>query len=247
MLSKLQIDINADVGEGLNNESLLMPFLSSCNIACGAHAGDFDTMVTVVHLAKRYNVKIGAHPSFPDKINFGRKELNMTPKDLFESLKSQIEDLQMILESEGLKMHHIKPHGALYNLAAKDKMTAETVADVLQHFNRNLKLYVPPNSVISEVAKSKNIQVIFEGFADRNYNENLSLVSRQNPKALITRKEHVFEHVFNMISNRKVKAVNGVEVPLFVETICVHGDTENVSEILKFLHKKFKENSIIVL
>ncbi|SHH47167.1 5-oxoprolinase subunit PxpA [Winogradskyella jejuensis] len=244
MSSNLKIDINADLGEGLANEADLIPYLSSCNIACGGHAGDFETMSTVVSLAKHHNVKIGAHPSFPDKASFGRTELSMNTKDLYESLRVQIQDLQDVLQSHDLKMNHIKPHGALYNLAAKDKNTAEVIVDVLCYFSKELKLYAPYKSVISEIAKSKQIDVVFEGFADRNYNEDLSLVSRQNTKALITKKEHVFEHVFQMISNQKVKAINGVEVELFVDTICVHGDTKNAVDILQYLHTNLIANHI---
>ncbi|MBT8245755.1 MAG: 5-oxoprolinase subunit PxpA [Winogradskyella sp.] len=244
MSSKLKIDINADIGEGMGNEALLMPYLSSCNIACGGHAGDFYTMKEVVQLAKKYNLKVGAHPSFPDKVNFGRKEMAMSHQDLFKSLKSQIDDLLKIVKSENLKLHHVKPHGALYNLAAKDETTATIIIEVLNSYSEKLKLYVPPKSVISEVAKSKLIEVVFEGFADRNYNQDLSLVSRQKNNALITKKEDVFSHVFNMIFNQKVKTLGGVEVALFIDSICVHGDTKNAQEILKYLYKNLKHNNI---
>lgn len=247
MSSKLKIDINADVGEGFNNETQLMPYLSSCNIACSGHAGDFKSMTKVVKLAKKHNVKVGAHPSFPDKANFGRKEIDISSEELFKSLKSQIEDLLKIVTSENLKLHHIKPHGALYNLAAKNETIAKTIVDVLDSFPENLKLYASPKSVISEVAKSRHIEVVFEGFADRNYNEDLSLVSRQNSDALITKKETVFEHVFNMISNQKVKTISGVEVEFFVDTVCVHGDTENAQEILRYLYGNLKKKNIEII
>ncbi|WP_299114267.1 5-oxoprolinase subunit PxpA [uncultured Winogradskyella sp.] len=247
MLSNLKIDINADVGEGLGNEASLMPYLSSCNIACGGHAGDFNTMKSVVRLAKEHQVKIGAHPSFPDKLNFGRMVMEMSNDDLFHSLKSQIESLLKIVTDENLKLHHIKPHGALYNLAAKDSETAKVILKVIKSFSSSVKLYAPYKSVISKLAKHENIEVVFEGFADRNYNEDLSLVSRQKNEALITKKEDVFKHVIKMISEQKVSTINGVETKLFADTICVHGDTENVQDILEYLHHNLELNNVRIL
>jgi len=238
------IDINADVGEGLNNEALLMPYLSSCNMACGGHAGNVETMSQVVRLAKAHNVKVGAHPSFPDRTNFGRKIMHMSFEELFKSLRSQIQSLLNIVIEHDIKLHHVKPHGALYNLAAKDQNTAELIIEAITSFNLPLKLYAPYASVISELAKSRNIEVVFEGFADRNYNADLSLVSRQKPHALITKKEDVFGHVFNMIFHQKVSTIDGVEVPLIVDTICVHGDTKNAVDILNYLHENLLASNI---
>ena len=130
MLSKLQIDINADVGEGIGNEDLLMPYLSSCNIACGGHAGDESTMKSVVELAKQYQVKIGAHPSFPDRKNFGRVVMDIAHDVLLDSLKVQLKTLLAICNSNGVKIHHVKPHGALYNLAVYDEVIAEVILKI---------------------------------------------------------------------------------------------------------------------
>lgn len=247
MSYNLKIDINADVGEGLGNETNLMPYLSSCNIACGGHAGDFVTMRKVARLAQKHKVKIGAHPSFPDRENFGREVLDISALDLFDSIMCQVIDLHNIVKQKGIKLNHIKPHGALYNLAAKDESTAEVILNVIEAFPEPLKLYAPYTSVISKLAKSRQIEVVFEGFADRNYNEDLSLVSRQKSNALITKKEIVFEHIFRMIYNQKVRSINGVEVPLFVDTICVHGDTENAIEILAYLYKEMKRNKVEII
>jgi len=244
MSSKFKIDINADVGEGLNNEHLLLPYLSSCNIACGGHAGDLYTMTKVVRLAKTNNVKIGAHPSFPDKVNFGRKETKLSAEDLFSSLKQQIENLNRVTAQEGAAMHHIKPHGALYNLAAKDETTAMIIIDVMQSLTQKLKLYAPYQSVITNLGKLNNIEVIYEGFADRNYNYDLSLVSRENSDAIITDKKVVFNHVFKMIKAQKIDTIQGVEIPFIANTICVHGDTINAQEILQFLHSKLRSKNI---
>ncbi len=244
MTDVFKIDINADVGEGIGNESALMPYLSSCNIACGGHAGDLQTMTTIVKLAKADHVKIGAHPSFPDKANFGRVDMKLSAADLYSSLKTQIRTLQNVLHSENLQLHHIKPHGALYNLAAKDEKTARVVIEVIKSIALPIKLYAPYKSVLAELAHIENIEVTFEAFADRNYNADLSLVSRRNDNALVTDKDDVLQHVLFMINYKKVKSISGVEVPLKASTFCVHGDTKNAIEILKFLNTKLQENGI---
>ena len=238
------IDINADVGEGLNNESELMPYLSSCNIACGGHAGNVKTMVDVVELAKKHNVKIGAHPSFPDKVNFGRVNIDITAADLYSSLKSQIRVLQKVLHEKNAQMHHIKPHGALYNLAAKDEKTSKVILEVIKSIAHPIALYAPYESVIANLATKEQINVIYEAFADRNYNDDLSLVSRTTANAILNDKSDVLEHVLRMIKHQKVKSINGVEVTIEVDTFCVHGDTKNALQILKYLNAKIPKNNI---
>ena len=241
------IDINCDLGEGLDNEDLLMPFLSSCNIACGGHAGDIETMKRVSKLAEKHKIKIGAHPSFPDKENFGRRSIEMSSSDLFNVIDEQIKALIAVLKSMNLKLHHVKPHGALYNLATTDEKTAQIIIDVVKSLDNNVILYAPFQSMMSKIGIANGLQVMFEGFADRNYNEDLTLISRQNRDAIIHKKEAVFEHVFRMVSQGNVRTKNGVEVALKVDTICVHGDHENVVENLKYLTQKLEQNSIKIL
>ena len=238
------IDINADVGEGLANEADLMPFLSSCNIACGGHAGDIETMTEVIRLANKHNVKIGAHPSFPDKENFGRAIMKLSSTDLYNSLKAQIRSLQSVLQKEKAQLHHVKPHGALYNLAAKDEKTAKVIVEVVKRLELSLSIYAPFNSELARMAKQENIEVVFEAFADRNYNDDLSLVSRQNNDAVISDKIEVLNHILYMKNHEKVKTVNGAEVLLNASTFCVHGDTENALEILRFLNEELPNNNI---
>ena len=148
-MSNISIDINADIGEGIGNEADLMPLLSSCNIACGGHAGNKETMRMCVKLAAQHCVKIGAHPSFPDLENFGRKKVNMSCAALYQSLKNQIKDLMNVVREEHAALHHVKPHGALYNLAARDKTTAEVIVEVMKSIHFPLRLYVPYGSIIS--------------------------------------------------------------------------------------------------
>lgn len=238
------VDINADVGEGLGNEALLIPYLSSCNIACGGHAGDAKTMTEVVRLAKNHKVKIGAHPSFPDVLNFGRAVMDISAADLYSSLKSQIRSLQQILHNENAQLHHIKPHGALYNLAAKDEKTARIIIEVVKSIAMPIQLYVPYNSVISKLAEQEKISVTFEAFADRNYEENLSLVSRKKEDAILHENSRILNHILGMIHREKVTAINGVEVPIKASTFCVHGDTRNAFEILDFLIKELPKYNV---
>lgn len=245
-MSRYKIDINADVGEGIGNETDLMPFLSSCNIACGGHAGTTETMREVVKQAKFHQVKIGAHPSFPDTENFGRHVLEMSSADLYTSLQQQIESLLIIINEEKMHLHHVKPHGALYNLAAKDVKTAKVIIDVIKSFELPLHLYAPYNSVIANCALAENIEVCFEGFADRNYNDDLSLVSRQKSNAILHDSDAVFKHVFKMISEQKIATVNRVEVDSKIDTICLHSDTENAVVLAEDLHRKLLQNSVTI-
>lgn len=236
-MHNISIDINADIGEGIGNEADLMPLLSSCNIACGGHSGNVETMRFCVNLAKKYKVKIGAHPSFPDVENFGRKEINMSCAALYQSVKNQIKELMNVIREEHAALHHVKPHGALYNLAAKDKTTAEVIVEVMKSIHLPLKLYVPYGSVISEIAKKERIPITYEVFADRNYNEDLSLVSRTNANAIITDVKKMTSHIQNIILYQKVTSINGVEVPIKAETICVHGDNPEAIKLIKNLQQ----------
>ena len=240
------IDINADVGEGLNNEAILMPYLSSCNIACGGHAGDENTMMEVVKLAKVNKVKIGAHPSFPDKENFGRQIMKISCADLYTSLKHQVRSLMKVLRTEHTMLHHIKPHGALYNLAAVDQKTAEVIIEVVKSIAFPIYLYVPYGSVIANLAQKENIKITYEAFADRNYKADLTLVSRSQNNAVITDPIEVFEHVKNMIFRQKVKTINGVEVEIKADTFCVHGDNPEAIKLLQNLTEKLQRSKVII-
>ncbi|MFG6687340.1 5-oxoprolinase subunit PxpA [Mariniflexile sp. HNIBRBA6329] len=241
------IDINVDVGEGIGNESHLMPYVSSCNIACGGHAGDRESMRKVVKLAKQYRVKIGAHPSFPDVENFGRKPMEMTCVALFASLKGQINDLMAIVQEENTLLHHVKPHGALYNMAIADARIATAIVEVMKSIALPIKLYVPYKSVIETLALQNNIPITYEAFADRNYNDDLSLVSRSENDALIHDSDKMFEHVYGMISKRKVKTITGVEVDIKAETFCVHGDNLKAAELVKKLRLDLESKDVRIL
>ncbi|MEP3839126.1 MAG: 5-oxoprolinase subunit PxpA, partial [Algibacter sp.] len=230
-----------DTGEGLGNESQLMSYVSSCNIACGGHAGDQKTMQKVVALAKKYSVKIGAHPSFPDKEGFGRSIIDMSCVELYTSVKNQINDLLTILNKEHVALHHIKPHGALYNLAAVNEKTANVIVEVVKALALPVKLYVPFNSVIAQVAIQNNIQILYEAFADRNYNDDLTLVSRQENNALITNPDVMFDHVYSMVFHKKVKTISGNLETIKADTFCMHGDHPDAVKLVSNLVGRLKE------
>ncbi len=242
----MTIDINCDVGEGIENEHLLMPYISSCNVACGGHFGDANSIDKTLELAVKNNVLIGAHPSFPDKDNFGRKIIQISNEDLNTSIKNQLDVFLQRMRGFNQKMHHIKPHGALYNLIAVDKVAALHFIESIKDYTDGVFLYVPYNSVIAKVAKQNNIAIKYEAFADRSYNNDLSLVVRSHEKALLTGKEEVYNHVYKMIDKGVVKTISGLEKKIIADTFCVHGDNIASLELLNYLHGKFIDNGITV-
>ena len=238
------IDVNCDVGEGVNNEKQLFSYISSCNIACGGHFGDAISIDKTIKLAIKNDVLIGAHPSFPDKENFGRKVMHISKDELQKSIQNQLDLFLERLSKFNVKLHHIKPHGALYNLISVDEKAAIHFVEIIQKYIKNIFLYVPYNSVIERVALKNNVKIKYEVFADRNYNNDLSLVSRNNKNALITAPLAVFKHVFKMIKNKEVLTISGENKLVKADTFCVHGDTENAVSILAYLSEKLKKEGI---
>ncbi len=243
-MEKWSIDINSDVGEGIGNEDNLLPLISSCNIACGGHAGDIATMEYVIGLAKKHHVKIGAHPSYPDKVNFGRQVLSISDEDLKASITDQLKTFNKVLEKENAQLHHIKAHGALYNETAKNKSLALLYLDAIKPYRENTFLYVPYGSVISKLALKNNFKIIYEAFADRNYNPDLSLVSRQFPNALIEEPQKVLEHILFIVKKGKVKTVAKEEIEIKADTLCIHGDTPSALQILMYLSQELPNSGV---
>lgn len=235
----MKIDLNCDVGEGLDNEHLMMPYISSCNISCGAHAGSVESIDKVIALALKHGVKIGAHPSFPDKENFGRVVMDISDKDLQKSLETQLKLFKQRAFLQNAKVHHVKPHGALYNLIAVDEAKALVVVKAIQNVFDEVRLYVPFNSKVEKIAKEQGIEIVYEAFADRNYNYDLTLVSRKLPNALISDVKDVISHVKSMVFQSKVQTVQGNLKEIKAETFCVHGDNEKAIELLKGLNESF--------
>ena len=236
------LNINCDLGEGLNNEHIIMPLIDSCNIACGGHAGDNGSMIECVEISIKNNVKIGAHPSYPDKINFGRKKIDISPSELSYSIISQIESLETIADSYGLELNHIKAHGALYNQMMIDAELSNFYLDTIKDFKNKCSLYIPYKSEIEKIALKKGFSIIYEVFGDRNYNDDLSLVSRNNENALITDPESVVNHIKTIKETETVKTINGNYKKIKFDTICIHSDTNNSIEILKKINQEFDES-----
>tara|TARA_B100002019_G_C21183747_1_gene555069 strand:+ start:346 stop:1059 length:714 start_codon:yes stop_codon:yes gene_type:complete len=236
------LNINCDLGEGLNNEHIIMPLIDSCNIACGGHAGDSGSMIECVEISIKNNVKIGAHPSYPDKINFGRKKIDISPSELSYSIISQIESLETIADSYGLELNHIKAHGALYNQMMIDAELSNFYLDTIKDFKNKCSLYIPYKSEIEKIALKEGFSIIYEVFGDRNYNDDLSLVSRNNEDALITDPESVVDHIKTIKETESVKTINGNYKKIKFDTICIHSDTNNSIEILKKINQEFDES-----
>ncbi|TLP72785.1 5-oxoprolinase subunit PxpA [Maribacter sp. ACAM166] len=236
-MTKRTMDINCDVGEGIGNEAELFSMISSCNIACGVHAGSKETIRLCLKLAQKYSVSIGAHPSYPDKENFGRISLDINDEDLIKSIDDQMQLFTTECIKLGVSLHHIKPHGALYNDVAKDEHKAQVFLKAIAPYKEKVFLYVPCGSVIQEMALATNFKIKREAFADRNYNNDLSLVSRNQENALISNGQAVLEHLLLMYNENVVETLSGEKIPIYADTYCIHGDTPDASQILTYITK----------
>jgi len=246
MIGKVFIDINCDVGEGIGNESALFPHISSCSIACGGHAGDITTMSEIVQLAKKFGIKVGAHPSYPDRDNFGRKSMKIEKNLLKASIRKQIKELEVILSKAEMQLHHIKAHGALYNDIAEDLELSTIYLESILAYRDYVLLYLPYGSVIEEEARKKGYKISLEAFGDRNYNEDLSLVSRRSSQAMIEEPKKVLDHIISMVINNEVFTLNGVQMPIQADTYCIHGDTATALQILMYLSDELPKQHIFL-
>ncbi|MBB1283451.1 LamB/YcsF family protein [Flavisolibacter sp. BT320] len=220
----MHIDINCDMGEGIGNDEAIMPFITSANIACGAHAGDAETIRTTVLLAKSLGVNIGAHPSFPDRRNFGRTEMATTPQEVYNLVTEQLHFFRKIADMADATLHHVKPHGALYNMAARDAALANAVAQAVKDFDATLVLFGLSGSASIVEAERLGLKSWNEVFADRTYQDNGSLTPRSMPGALIEEEEKAVAQVVQMIEKRSVTTLSGKEIPIAADTVCIHGD-----------------------
>jgi UPF0271 protein len=223
-----------------------MPFISSANIACGFHAGNTETMKATVLLALQHGVAIGAHPGFDDKENFGRTEMHLSAKELYELLSIQIIQLHKICVDANTTLHHVKPHGALYNMAAKDKIMAVTIAQAIKDVQEDLILYGLSGSYLISEAKAIGLQTASEVFADRTYQDDGSLTSRKEKNALIETDEQAIHQVLQMIQQQTVKTVSGKNISIYAETICLHGDGKHAVEFATKIHHTLKEKNIVI-
>lgn len=243
-MKQFYIDINCDVGEGIGNEAALMPLISSCNIACGGHAGSFEIMTEVIRMAANFGVKVGAHPSYPDPENFGRLSMEISEGELESSIRSQMQDIIGILKNEETELHHIKAHGALYNDIAKRTDLAKIFLSAVEDFKDAALIYLPNKSAIEAEALHAGFKIQREAFADRAYNSDLSLVPRTLPGAVIQNPEMVLHHLIEMVKTQSVTTLKGEKVGIQAETYCVHGDTPSALEILNYLTQELPKVNI---
>jgi UPF0271 protein len=214
-----RIDLNCDLGEGAGHDAELMPLITSAHIACGGHAGDTATMRQTVALAQRHGVAIGAHPSFADRENFGRRELSLSPAEVRELVRRQVEALRALGP-----VRHVKPHGALYNLAARDATLAAALAETVGAIDAKLILFALAGSELARAGRACGLRVASEFFADRSYQADGSLTPRSRPEALIGDESAAVAQVLRMVRESVVRAVDGTDVSLVVDTVCLHGD-----------------------
>lgn len=239
------IDINADLGEQItqNSDAQIMPYISSCNIACGGHAGDDLSIAETINLALDHNVAIGAHPSYPDKENFGRKIMSISHEKLFKSLTSQLLLIQYLCEEHGTELKHVKPHGALYNAAAKDKSLAELICRLVKKVGSKIKLFGPPGSMIERTALKNNIPFVAEAFADRQYESDGSLRSRSLEGSVLSIEESMRQAQEIAINNR---VMSDDWIPMKAQTICLHSDTNNAASLAKHINQTIRKSGVII-
>ena len=243
------IDLNCDMGESfgaweMGNDAALMDYVSSVNIACGFHAGDASVMRKTVETAIEKNLKIGAHPSFPDLQGFGRREIKMSEREIFDIVLYQVSALKGICEALGARLNHVKPHGALYNKAATDPKIAGAIAEAVKAIDDNLIFYGLSGSFLISEAEEIGLKTASEVFADRTYQTDGSLTTRNQPNALITENEKAVGQVLQMIQTQTVTTVNGAKISIKAETVCIHGDGEHALEFARTIREKLIENNI---
>ena len=230
----MEININCDLGEkskfhSIENDPELLTIVNSANIACGFHAGDKETMEMVIKISRDNGVSIGAHPSFNDPENFGRKRINLNSLEIKKLIIQQYEILQDIALKHNEIVTHIKPHGALNNMACEDLELASIIANTINEIDKNIIYLVPTGSKMEIAAKELGMKIACEIFADRNYEDDGTLVSRSKPNAIITDPEIAKRHVFNMVKNQSLNCLSGKRVPCEIDSICIHGD--NISSL----------------
>ena len=243
------VDLNCDMGEGFGMYTLgydeeVLPYITSVNAACGFHASDPLSMSNIVKLAKKYNVAIGAHPSFPDLVGFGRRVMDASLSEIKTDVMYQIGALWAFCQAEGIKMQHVKAHGALYNQAAKDVRIAEAIAEAIKAVAPDAYMLCLYNSQMAVGAKNVGVKYVEEAFADRAYNKDGSLVARSKEGSVIHDVNLVAERVLSMVKNNIVKTIDGEEIKINAQTVCVHGDTPGAVEMIKKIHACLKAENI---
>ena len=245
------IDLNCDMGEAFGNypmpnDGILMDYISSANIACGFHAGDPEVMQHTVKMAVKKGVAIGAHPGLPDVQGFGRREMKISANEAYQMTLYQIGALYGFVKAAGGKLHHVKAHGALYNMAAKDAALAKAIVEAIHDFDSTLILYALAGSEMVEVAKKTGLVTASEVFADRTYQDDGSLTPRTQSNALITDEQHSIAQVLMMVKQQQVVSVNKKNIPLKAETLCLHGDGLHAVEFAKMIRSKLQSEGVTI-
>ena len=248
-LLTMEINLNCDLGEkskhhSNENDPELLKIVNSANIACGYHAGDEQTMKEVVKISKANNVSIGAHPSFNDPENFGRKRMNLSTIEITKLITDQYEILQNIANLQGENVSHIKPHGALNNMACEDLELATTLAKAIYKIDKDIIYLVPTGSKMEIAAKKLNMKIACEIFADRNYEDDGTLVSRTKNHALITDPNQAKKHVLSMVKNQTLNCHSGKQIPCEIDSVCIHGDNKSSLDTAMFVKKNLLENNL---
>ena len=248
-IKTMEININCDLGEKSKHHSNkhdpeLLKIVNSANVACGFHAGDEDTMDQVVQISKDNGVSIGAHPSFNDPENFGRKRINLSSLEIKKLIIDQYEILQNIASKHNENVSHIKPHGALNNMACEDIELATTLAKTIKDISKDLIYLVPTGSKMEVAAKTLNMKIACEIFADRNYEDDGNLVSRKKSHALITDPELARNHVLSMVKNQAINCHSGKQIPCEIDSVCIHGDNSSSLATAKSIKKNLLENGL---
>ena len=245
----MEININCDLGEtskfcSTENDPQLLSIVNSANVACGYHAGDEPTMKKTVEISIKNGVSIGAHPSFNDRENFGRKRLSLSPKEITSLIIDQINILAEIAEKNSMKVTHVKPHGALNNMACEDFELANTIAKSIIQTNKELIFLVPAGSEMEKAGKKLKMKVASEIFADRNYEDDGNLVSRSKSNALITDPEIAKKHVIKMVQNQSINCFSGKQIKCEIDSICVHGDGKSAVNTAKMIKRGLIESGV---
>jgi UPF0271 protein len=240
----LVVDLNADLGEGSGHDVELFQLISSASIATGFHAGDADTMHAAVVGAKAQGVAVGAHPSFFDRENFGRKELQVPVDEVFDAVAFQLGVFQAIAQAADMRSNHVKPHGALYNMAVRDEKLADAIARAIRSVDSRLILFAPDNTELARAGEGQGLQVAREVFADRNYLSDGWLVPRTRADALLNDPVEAAKRVLRMLREGKVRSVEGDDVNVRAETICVHGDTPGAVEFARELRSQLESQGV---
>ena len=240
----MHVDLNADLGEGAPDDAELLTLVTSANIACGGHAGDARLMQATVRAALARGVAVGAHPSYVDREHFGRREMQLAPDDVRAEVICQVGALNALVRAEGGRLHHVKPHGALYNQAARDPVLADAIASAVRAIDPGLALYGLAGGELLRAAERAGLRAVAEVFADRGYQADGSLVPRQQPGALIEDVNDAVARTLRMVREGVVQAVSGETVPLRAETVCLHGDGPQALAFARALHAALREAGV---